>query len=166
MRRLLRDKGKLPLIYFKCNEFGDFVARYPNKSKSGRNDKKDQKDRKNKDYKEKGKQSCYIIVEDHTESNTDDEKEIVEMVYVDVKEDTNEERYENEKSLISHVSKNDTWIVDSGFSHHMTGDISKFDKLEEINDGGTVKLGNDVPCPLKGRGSLTLNDKIKCDDAY
>ena len=44
----------------------------------------------------------------------------------------------------------------------MTGDI---DRLEEY-DGRFVKLGNDVPCPVKGRCSLTLNDKIKCDDAY
>ena len=53
----------------------------------------------------------------------------------------------------------------SGCSHHMTGDISKFDKLEEY-DGGIVKLGNDVPCLVKGRGSLILTNKIKCDDSY
>ena len=87
------------------------------------------------------------------------------MVYVVVKEDPNEERYEEGKALISHVSKNDTWIIDSRCSHHMTGDISKFDKLEEYNSG-TIKLGNDVPCLVKGGGSLMLNDKIKCDDAY
>jgi hypothetical protein len=48
----------------------------------------------------------------------------------------------------------------------MTGDISKFDKFEEIDDSGTIKLGNNVPCPVKCRGSLMLNDKIICDDAY
>jgi hypothetical protein len=47
----------------------------------------------------------------------------------------------------------------------MTGDISKFDKLEEYN-GGIVKLGNDVPHPMKGRGSFTLNKKIRCDLSY
>lgn len=62
-------------------------------------------------------------------------------------------------------SNNDKWIINSGCSHHMNGDFTKFDKFEEC-DGGSIKLGNDVPCLVKGRGSLTLNDKITCDDAY
>ena len=33
----------------------------------------------------------------------------------------------------------------------MTGGLSRFDKFEEIDDGGTHKLGNDVPCLVKGR---------------
>lgn len=32
--------------------------------------------------------------------------------------------------------------------NHMTSDISKFDKLEEYQDG-TIKNGNDVPCLVK-----------------
>ena len=56
--------------------------------------------------------------------------------------------------------------MDSGFLYHMTSDPSKFDKFEEIDDGGTTKLGNDVLCPVKGKWSLMLNDKIRCDDAY
>lgn len=87
------------------------------------------------------------------------------MVYVDVKEDSNDERYEG-KSLISHVSKNDMRIIDSGCSHdHMIGDISKFYKLEDC-DVGFVKLGNDVPCLVNCRGSMILNDKIRCNDTY
>jgi len=65
-------------------------------------------------------------------------------VCVDVKEDPNEESYEDDKALISHVSKNETWIIDNGFSHHMNGDISKLDKLDQY-DGGSIKIGNDVP---------------------
>lgn len=49
-------------------------------------------------------------------------------MYVAMKEDSEEERYEEVKALISHVSKNETWISDSGCSHHMIGDIDKFDK--------------------------------------
>lgn len=47
----------------------------------------------------------------------------------------------------------------------MIGDISKFDKLEN-SDGAFVKLGNDVLCLVKSRGSLRINDKIICDDSY
>ena len=41
-------------------------------------------------------------------------------------------------------------------------------KLENFEgcEGGTVKIRNDILCPVKGRGSLMLNDKIQCDDAY
>ena len=56
-------------------------------------------------------------------------------------------------------------LIDSGFSHHITGDIDKFNSLEEYG-GGFVKVGNDVPCPMKGENSLTLNEKIRFDDSY
>ena len=63
------------------------------------------------------------------------------MVHVAIKKDPNGERwYESETTLISHVSRNDSWIIDSGCSHHMTGDLSKFEKFEEIDDDGTVKF--------------------------
>ena len=55
------------------------------------------------------------------------------MVHVIVKEDPNEERYENEKALIPHVNKNDTWIMDSGCTHIMIGDIDEFDKFKEYS---------------------------------
>ena len=46
------------------------------------------------------------------------------MVYIAIKDESDDE--EDEMTLISHVSKNDTWIIDSGYSHHMTGDKTKF----------------------------------------
>ena len=42
-------------------------------------------------------------------------------------------------TLISHVSKNDTWIIDSGCSHRMTGDKTKFEHFEHY-DGGSVRF--------------------------
>ena len=74
------------------------------------------------------------------------------MIYVAIKEDPNGERYESETTLISHFGKNDSCIIDSGCSHHMICDLSKFDNLEEINDGGTIKFGNNVPYLVKGKG--------------
>ena len=63
-----------------------------------------------------------------------------EIVYITIKDEYDEE--EEKMALISHVSKNDTWIIDSGCSHHMTGDRTKF----EHYDGGSVRFGNNGPC--------------------
>ena len=68
-------------------------------------------------------------------------------------------------TLISHVSKNDTWIIDSGFSHHMTGDKTKFEHFEDY-DGGGVRFGNNEPCYIKGRGRISLTKELVCDNAY
>ena len=66
------------------------------------------------------------------------------MVYITTKDESNNE--ENEKmALISHVRKNDTWTIDSGCSHHMTSDKTKFEHLEHY-DGGSVRFGNNEPC--------------------
>ena len=43
-----------------------------------------------------------------------------EILYIVVKDESNDE--EDKMTLISHVSKNDTWIIDSGCSHHLTED--------------------------------------------
>ena len=79
-----------------------------------------------------------------------------------MKDDFDEDR---KISLVSHVSKNDIWIIVCGYSHHIIGDKSKFEKLEHYN-GSCVKFGNDAPCYVKGKGSIILNDKIRCDNAY
>ena len=47
----------------------------------------------------------------------------------------------------------------------MTGNRSKFSTFE-TSDGNNVKFGNDAPCPVKGRGSIILIEKITCDNTY
>ena len=47
-----------------------------------------------------------------------------EMVYIAIKDELDDEG--DKITLISHVRKNDTWIIDSGFSHHMTRVKTKF----------------------------------------
>ena len=47
-----------------------------------------------------------------------------EIVYIVVKDESDDEW--DKMALISHVIKNDTWIIDSGCSHHMTKDKTKF----------------------------------------
>ena len=76
------------------------------------------------------------------------------MIYNAVKDESDDE--DNEKmALISHVSKNDTWIIDSGCSHHLTSDKTKFEHLEHY-DGGSVRLENNKPCYVKGKGCISL----------
>ena len=43
-----------------------------------------------------------------------------EMVCISMKDELEDE--DNKMPLIFYVSKNDTWIIDSGCSHHMTSD--------------------------------------------
>ena len=77
-----------------------------------------------------------------------------EIVYIAVKDESDDEG--DKMALISHVSKNDTWIIDSGCSHHMTGDKTKFEHFEHY-DGGSVRFGNNEPCCIKGKMSYLSN---------
>ena len=66
--------------------------------------------------------------------------------------------------LIWQVQKKD-WIIDSGCSHHITGDMSKFVKFRS-HDGWTVKVGNNVAYHIIGIGSITLDGKTYTNDVY
>jgi hypothetical protein len=68
-------------------------------------------------------------------------------------------------TLVTCVNKNDKWIIESGCSHHMTTNKSKFITLNYY-DGNSVRFGNDAPCLIKGKGSIKLTNKISCDNAY
>lgn len=71
----------------------------------------------------------------------------------------------DQKALVSHVDNSNDWIIDSGCSHHMTSDQSKFLSLKEF-DGRVVRFGNDSPCMVKGKGTISLNGKSSADDVY
>ena len=58
-----------------------------------------------------------------------------------------------------------TQIIDSGCSHHMTRDESKFENIEQY-DGGSVIFGNNDPCLIKIKGRIVLPNEIKCENAY
>ena len=86
-----------------------------------------------------------------------------EIVYIVVKDESdNDNEEDDEMALISHVSKNNTWIIDSSCSHHMTGDKTKFENFEDY-DGGSVRFGNNEPCCIKGRGRISLTKELVCD---
>jgi len=86
-----------------------------------------------------------------------------EIVYIVVKDESDDER--DKMALISHVRKNDTWIIDNGGSHHMTGDKTKFEHFEDY-DGSNVRFRNNEPCCIKGRGRISLTKELVCDNAY
>ena len=76
------------------------------------------------EYKDKGEKSYYTNKEE-TDNNFDENDE--EVVYVAMKDDSDKDE---KIALISYLSKGDRWIIDSGYSHHMSGDKSKFETLE------------------------------------
>ena len=64
---------------------------------------------------------------------------------------------DNEYSLISALTGtvthgNDTWLVDSGASKHMTSYKNYLSTLIERESHQKVKLGNDYQYPIKGVG--------------
>ena len=75
------------------------------------------------------------------------------MVYIVVKDEYDDAW--DKMELISHVRKNDIWIIDSVFSHHMIGDKTKFEHMEYY-DRGSVRFGNNEPCNIKGKGCILL----------
>ena len=97
-----------------------------------------------KDYKEKGKKSFYMAKD--SDSSDDDE-----MVYIAIKDD--EDNEDDKMTLISHVIKNNIWIIDSGYSHHMISDKIEFKHLEHY-DGGSIRFGNNEPYHIKRKGFL------------
>ena len=99
------------------------------------------RDEDNKDYKDKGKRSCYIAKEETSDEHDD------EVVYVAMKEKFAEDEA---TTLVTCVNKNDRWIIDSECSHHMNGEKSKFITLN-FYDGNSVRFGNDATCLIKGK---------------
>ena len=75
------------------------------------------------------------------------------MLYISIGDKFDDEG--DKMALISHVRKNDTWIINSAYSHHMTRDKTKFGHMEHY-DGGSVRFGNNEPCCIKGKGHNSL----------
>ena len=56
-------------------------------------------------------------------------------------------------------------MIESGCSHHMTGDMNKFVMFKN-HDGGIVRVGNNVAYQIIGIGFITLDGKTNTNDVY
>ena len=91
-------KGKLPIIYFNCNEVGHITARCPGKRNFKGNDNyKGRKSEDRREYKDKGKK-CYIAGEGDSNENDD------EVVYAAMKDESNEDEA---TTFVTCVNKNE-----------------------------------------------------------
>lgn len=71
----------------------------------------------------------------------------------------------NEENIIPRLEVNikerkfsQLWYLDNGASNHMTGDKTKFSKLDE-NITGEVKFGNGSTVCIRGKGSVSFKCK-------
>ena len=78
--------------------------------------RKNRREDDSRDHKDKGKK-CYIVEEEDSYETND------EVFYLAMKDESNEHEA---TTLVTCVNENDKWIIDSGCSHHMTRDKSKF----------------------------------------
>nr|XP_004513812.1 uncharacterized protein LOC101489272 [Cicer arietinum] len=53
-----------------------------------------------------------------------------------------------------------SWIVDSGASYHMTGDITLFDEYSPCNDNSMVRIADGTKTKVVGKGSLIISKDI------
>ena len=81
------------------------------------------------------------------------------------KEDDLDREIREERSLVTQVEKKSDWIIDSGCSHHMTGDMNNFVKFKN-HDGGTIRVGSNATCHITRIGSITLDGETNTNDVY
>ena len=64
----------------------------------------------------------------------------------------------------------DTWLIDSGASKHITGQKKTLSKLEEKNSPQKVSLRDDYQYPIKGIGEasykLDSGNPLKMKEVY
>jgi len=87
----------------------------------------------------KSQKNCYYVQEPTEEGVTDDESDHGEgdWVFIAIKEEDpmsieSTSCANVESALAAQVVEKDEWVIDSGCSHHMTGDKTKFMSFEKI----------------------------------
>ncbi|GKD42884.1 zinc finger, CCHC-type containing protein [Tanacetum coccineum] len=128
-----RDKGKVK--FFACEKFGHYASECPNKKKG----------------------------EEANLTQTIDEEPTPMMVIS--QENASSEVFLNEEKVIVNILQtgeprveSDMWYLDNGASNHMTGDRSKFHKLDE-RDTGRVKFGDGSTVAIMGKRLILFDCK-------
>ena len=62
-------------------------------------------------------------------------------------------------------NKKSGWIIDSECSHYMTIEVNNFFEFNSY-DGTAIKVGNNAPFPIKGKGSITIKGKTNTEYVY
>ena len=128
-----------------CNEYGHYASKCPKRERKykGR-------------FKSRRPRNFLYANEEEDEEEFDQNMSEDELGFVTIKEDDLDREIREESALISQVEKK-YWIIDSGCSYHMIGDMSKFVKFRS-HDGGIVRVGNNVAYTLQ---ELDLSHLIK-----
>ena len=123
-----------------CNEYGHYASKFPKREKK---------------LKGRFRRPRNFLYANEEEDESDQSISEDELGFMAIKEDDLDMEIRKESALISQVERKD-WIIDSGCSHHMTGDMRKFVKFK-IHDGGIVKVGNNAAYHIIGIGSIKLD---------
>src|ERR1044072_1910570 len=67
-------------------------------------------------------------------------------------------------ALNASIEKSKSWIVDSGASDHMTGDISVFKKYTPCHNHSTVRIADGTLSKVIGKGSVCISEHITLDN--
>ena len=152
-----REKhGKKIFNCWTCDEYGHYASKFPKREKKFRGKFKPRRDKD---------RNCLYANEDEEYDEREHSKSDDELGFMAIKEDNLDQEIREERALVTQVEKKLDWIIDSGCSHHMTGDMNKFVKFKS-NDGGIVRVGNNVACHIRRIGSITLDDKTNTNDVY
>ena len=87
-------------------------------------------------FKSRRPRNC-LFANEEEEEEFDQSKSEDELGFTAIKEDDLDRDISKESALISQFEKK-YWIIDSGCSHHMTGDMNKIFEFNSC-DGGIVK---------------------------
>lgn len=119
-----------------------------------------------KPYKSKVSKDYFYVDEDgevdfkmiNFLEDSDDEGDDVGLV--SIKEQNPKKEVREEKALVSQIEKKKSdWIIDSGCSHYMIGDVNFFLKFNSY-DVGVVRVGINATCHIKGKYLLHLMERL------